>query len=175
MNLLYLRYLFFLSLLTIACSVRDASVKIIYTNFINDKKVPGSLEEHFYDISREFRIEVPMHNDSGGNKPCVSMAGYVKSHYIKVIDKDLETLKNMKVEQKARIIKANVIDLYSCLYELYKTDILRISKMVDSGSSQNEILMELEKVEQTKGTVIRGKYIHVLGLVIKEMENTENN
>lgn len=122
-------------------------------------KIPYKFSRHFKEIRAQLKNGSLTFVDKNNEvRKGVTAVEYVQNHYPDMFKKEIENLKNLRVNEETKPMQESALDLFNYTQEVYRTDMLRIAKMIDEGKSDAEIDTAIEELQNTKGDIIDQKF-----------------
>lgn len=152
--------LLFLGFTVISCSPNGIDPeKTFEVCGLSLNKIPYKFSQHFKEIRAQYKngslTYVTPNNEV---KKGVSAEEYVQNMYPTMFKKEIEALNKLNVDDETRPMQKASLDVFKYSEEVYKTDMLRIAKMIDEGKSDQEIDAAIEELQSTKGKIIDEKF-----------------
>ena len=130
-------------------------------------KIPSSFRKSFKEIRAQKNAGsltvVTANNDV---KKGVSAEEYVNYYFSSMFDKDIKEIKALKSDEESAPIITAGLALFSYADGIYKSDFPKIAKMIDENIADHEIDAAIEKLDNTKGIELDGKYNHMMELLL---------
>lgn len=151
----------------ISCNFSGTSPKTVFETIgLNGNKIPRNFYRAFDEIRGQKNNGTLIIVTPEGETKNVSAEEYVKTYYTKMYDDDIKKVKELSADEETQPIIEAGLEMFLYADEIYKTDYIRIAKMIDEGKSDEEINLEIEKLEATKGVELDKKYNKTMDLLI---------
>jgi len=122
-------------------------------------KIPYKFSKHFYEIRAQHKNGSLTFVDKNNEvRKGVTAVEYVQNQYPDMLKKEIESIKNLHVNEETKPMQESALDLFYYTQEVYRTDMLHIAKMIDEGRSETEIDAAIEELQNTKGKIIDQKF-----------------
>ncbi len=129
-------------------------------------KVPNGFKVHFREIRGQLKAGSLVIVTPENEVKNVNATEYVTNHYVTMFEKDIQAIKEMKTDDETKPIFAATLDLFQYVDNIYKTDMLRIAKMIDDGQPNEDIDAAIEELEANKSKLIDERFNKVYDLIM---------
>ncbi|TDQ73422.1 hypothetical protein CLV99_4474 [Sphingobacterium yanglingense] len=129
-------------------------------------KVPNGFKVHFREIRGQLKAGSLVIVTPENEVKKVNATEYVTNHYVAMFEKDMLAIKEMKTDEETKPIFAATLDLFQYVDNIYKTDMLRIAKMIDEGQPNEDIDTAIDELEASKSKLIDERFNKVYDLIM---------
>ena len=152
----------------ISCNFSGVKPEKIFSAIgMNGNKIPTSFKRAFDEIRGQKKIgNLKTYNAETKEYKSVTAEEYVKSHYAILFDDDIEKIKALVSDTESQPIIDAGLEMFQYADEIYKTDYVRIAKMIDDGIPDEEIDAAIEELDNTKGVELDKKYNKTMDLLL---------
>jgi len=150
-----------------SCHFIGSSPKKVFTTIgLNGNKIPKNFKRAFIELRSKKNNGVLVVPAAGSSTKDASAEEYITTYYSNMLDKDIEKIKALSSNEETASIIAAGLEMFQYTDEIYKTDYIRIAKLIDDNKSDEEIDAEIEKLEMTKGVELNKKYDTTMNLLL---------
>ena len=129
-------------------------------------KIPYQFSQHFNEIRGQIKNgNLTYVAPDNSVKKGVTAVSFIENLYLNMLKKDIEAIKNLKVNEETKPMQAATLDVFMYTQEIYETDMLRIAKMIDEGKSDAKIDAAIDDLQNTKGKIMDQKFNKAYNLV----------
>ena len=96
----------------------------------------------------------------------VNATEYVETRYVNMFEKDITDIRKMKTDEETKPILHAALELFQQAAGIYKTDFVRIAKMIDEGKPDEEIDTAIKELDINKGPIVDEKFNKVYDLIM---------
>lgn len=167
-KVLILSLLFAFLIPTVSCNNFGVDPQKIFNKIgLNGNKIPGSFDREFNEISaHKAKGSLVIVTQNNEVKRGVSALEYVENHYSKLLEADIEGIKELKSNEETRPIIDAGLDMFQYADQIYKNDFPKIAKMIDDERPDEEINAAIEELDATKGVELDKKYGKAMELLL---------
>ena len=133
---------------------------------VNANKIPNGFKRHFTEMQAQLKNGSLVIVAPDNKVKHVTASEYVATHYVKMFDKDINAIQNLRSNSETSPILKEALQLFEYVDGIYKTDFPRIAKMIDDGNPAGDIDAAIEQLDTEKGPVVDEKFNRVHDLIM---------